>query len=154
MVIDVSGAHHHDLSPHARGRQLRRIERGRHLKAIPMCAGLVHATHAAVGPGEISALRRHLFGPWIDAMIEVDLLREGHILVRRSPEISGLQLDSLSIADGTRTGVAPTGLDGPHREQRLSLSGRHGAVFPPLRVGRRVRCGGRPGSRHAGVGLP
>ncbi|RRR87540.1 hypothetical protein [Streptomyces sp. RP5T] len=107
MVIDVSGAHHHDLSPHARGRQLRRIERGRHLKAIPMCAGLVHATYAAVGPGEISALRRHLFGPWIDAEIEVDLLREGHILVRRSPEISGLQLDSLSIADGTRTEWPP-----------------------------------------------
>jgi CRISPR system Cascade subunit CasC len=48
-VIDVSGAHHYDLSLHARGRQLRRTERARHLGAIPTCAGPTGGHSEAAG---------------------------------------------------------------------------------------------------------
>ena len=64
---------------------------------------LTETVNAVASPGQTSAIRRALFGPWIDAKIEIDLLQKGSVLLRRRPEISKLQLGALSIADGTRT---------------------------------------------------
>ncbi len=64
---------------------------------------LTDSPDAALSHGEISALRRALFGPWIDHKIEVEILDDGAVLVRQAPEIAALVLSRLSVPDGTRT---------------------------------------------------
>jgi hypothetical protein len=81
-------------------------------------ANLRHLTDtpdAAIGHGEVSALRRALFGPWIDHKIEVEILHYGAVLVRQAPEIAALDLSRLSVPDGTRTAWPELRWDWPIR---------------------------------------